>query len=232
MVGASGEAYWRAARPRYHLNIQKDYAGGLDPGLRDQMAEELAKLLHGWQDFIRTSGTDLNQLSPGIADPRGPVEVVIDLIASASGIPKRILLGSERGELASSQDATEWAHRVAERQRAHAEPVLVRPMIDRLIEAGVMPEPSGGEYEVAWPDITGPTAEQRAMLAERMAKAEATHAQAEMLGHPIFTKNELRDSLGMPGIPEIEEDYPGQRAGGAGGDRGRGAALAAAARGG
>jgi hypothetical protein len=212
VVGSTGEGYWRSAHPKIHADIRDTAAGQIDTSDLDRLAEEIAKMVHGFQDFMRTSHTDIQQLGASIADPSGSVGVMIDLLAAASEIPKRILLGSERGELASSQDAQEWAHHTTQRQLNHAEPVIVRPTVDLLIEAGVLPEPETGEYVVKWPDLTGPNAEQRVALAERMAKAEATHAQAEMLGHPVLTKNEYREALGFTPVDELDEAYPGERA--------------------
>ena len=214
VVGGTGEAYWRAGRPRIHANIQPDYSGTLTEADREHLGEEIFKMVHNMQDWVRTSGTDIQQLLPAVADPRGGVEVVVDMIAAATGIPKRILLGSERGELASSQDAQEWAHRIAERQKNYAEPTIVRELVDRLIKVGIMPPATGGEsgeeYEVQWPDLTGPNAEQRAKLAEQYTNAEARHANAELAGGALFTKNELRETLGFEPIVEIEEAYPGE----------------------
>lgn len=210
VTGASGEAYWRGARPRYHLNVQKEFAGALSEADRDAIGEELTRLIHGWQDFLRTSGADVQQLIPAFADPRGAVDVIIDLIAAAAGIPKRILLGSERGELASSQDAIAWAGRVKKRQKNFAEPEIVRPLVDRLIGVGILPQPTEGQYQIRWGDIAGPTAMQRAELAERIAKTEAAHAQAEMLGKPAVSRNELREIWGYNPVKGLDEDYPGQ----------------------
>ena len=70
------------------------------------------------------------------------------LISAASGIPLRIMTGSERGELASTQDDGNWASRIEERQLHFAEPMILRPLIDRLIELRALPEPSDGEYQL------------------------------------------------------------------------------------
>ena len=50
---------------------------------------------------IRTQGMELNTLGGAVANPQGPLDVIIKLVSVASGIPIRILTGSERGELAS-----------------------------------------------------------------------------------------------------------------------------------
>lgn len=210
VTGSTGEAFWRGARPRFHADIDEKFAGDLKESDLVAVRDELEKWLHGLQDFIRTAGTEIKHFPASVGDPRAAAEVTIDLIAATTGMPKRILLGSERGELASSQDAVEWAHRIDERRQQYAEPVLIRPLIDRWIDAGILPEPRGGEYEVKWPDLTGPTGTQRAELAERMAKAELSHANAKLVGSAIITDNELREVLGYEPIKTLDADLGDQ----------------------
>ena len=107
---------------------------------------------------------------PQISDPSNHVSILLDLIAGTTGIPKRILIGSERGELASTQDETAWNSRVDERRRNYAEPMILRPFIDRLIDLSVLPEPKGG-YVIDWPSIFAPSEETQAKIAETKAKA-------------------------------------------------------------
>ena len=103
--------------------------------------------LHGFQRYLRLQGIDIQELKPQLADPSNHFAVLINMISIATGIPKRILLGSERGELASSQDEKNWADQIDSRRKDHCEPMILRPLIDSLIGVGVLPEPKG-EYVV------------------------------------------------------------------------------------
>ena len=75
------------------------------------------------------------------------------MISAVTGIPKRILTGTERGELSSAQDASEWKSYVTGRRLDHGEPHIVRPFVDRMIEIGVLPKPVLTRYEVVWSDL-------------------------------------------------------------------------------
>ena len=44
-----------------------------------------------------------------------------------------------------------WNKRVIKRQHDYVSPMVIRPLIDRLIEMGVLSEPK--EYEIKWPSI-------------------------------------------------------------------------------
>jgi len=103
--------------------------------------------------MLVNEGIDWQQLAQQVADPKNHVDVQIQMISAVTGIPKRILTGSERGELASTQDRDEWNTFIQRRRENWAEPFLVRPFVNKLIEIGVLPKPSTGEYQVEWSDL-------------------------------------------------------------------------------
>jgi hypothetical protein len=81
------------------------------------------------------------------------VEVIFSMIAAGSKIPRRILTGSEQGKLASDQDAVTWSKVIAARQTTHVENNIVRPLIDRLVDVGILAPPKDDTYEVDWQDL-------------------------------------------------------------------------------
>ena len=97
-------------------------------------------MMHGLNRYLRTQGVDAEQLAPGMqgADPSNIIDKELDFIAGAAGIPKRILIGSERGELASTQDEAAWSSRIMERREQHATPNMLAPTIDRLMKLGCL----------------------------------------------------------------------------------------------
>jgi hypothetical protein len=98
------------------------------------------------------------------------MNVQIDLIAAATRIPKRILMGSERGELASGQDEVNWMKHISGRQNGHCELVILRPFIDRLIEIGILPKPTDA-YTCEWPDMLAPSDKEKVEIGAIRAKA-------------------------------------------------------------
>jgi hypothetical protein len=94
----------------------------------------------------------LSALAPQVSDPKNHVDVQLMMISAVTGIPKRILSGSERGELASSQDAAEWIAFVQGRREEFAEPHIIRPFVDCMIEYGILPKPEK-EYVIEWADL-------------------------------------------------------------------------------
>ena len=120
---------------------------------------------------MKTRGVTVSDLGSEVVDPAGPFGVIIGLIAAATGIPQRILLGSERGELASSQDASNWAGAIASRQLNFAEPTILRPLIDRFIQWGALPPPSARALQVVWDALFELNDQERAMIGVAWADA-------------------------------------------------------------
>lgn len=169
LAGGSAEMFWRGAYPGMALLAREGFSLGKQT--LAQIETEMDKYEHDLQRFMRLSGLDVESLAPQVADPKGHMDIQFDLLSAATRIPKRILLGSERGELASSQDEKNWAKVIQARQHEHCEAVLLRPLVDRLISVKILSEPSEGEYTVEWPDLLAPGDKDKAEIGEIRAKA-------------------------------------------------------------
>lgn len=172
VVGGSAEMFWRGARREMILN----YQGEGNPQDADEVRDDIEDIIHGLETVGTLQNTDVETLGGDYPDPSGNVDNLLKLISGETGIPKRILTGSERGELASTQDRATWLGRVAERQEQFCEPMLLRPFIDRLLELGLLPEPQGGTYTVKWPNLFELNELEQAELRAKNAEALAESA--------------------------------------------------------
>lgn len=102
----------------------------------------------------------------------------MQLISGTTGIPARVLLGSERGELASSQDAVNWAQQNMTRQASYAEPTILRAFIDRLISTRVLVTPSEGVdgYSIEWQPLLTEDENEKADRIVKLTNAISTYA--------------------------------------------------------
>lgn len=168
LVGGDAEMFWRGARPGFQGKVDKDYAMTPETkeGLKDQFQEYDNNLLR----FLVTEGVDLEALAQQIADPLNHVQAQLQMISAVTGIPIRVLTGSERGELASSQDASEWKTYVQSRREDHAEPKIIRPFVDRLIELKILPAPEE-YYRVDWLDLFSISEKERVEIGKSRASA-------------------------------------------------------------
>ncbi len=161
IVGGSGEMFWRGAYNGIAFKLDKD--AKLGPDDEKKMTEEIEDYMHDFQRYLRLQGMEASLLSPTIADPSHHFDIQITCISIETRIPKRILLGSERGELSSNQDERAWLKHIEERRVKQAEHNILRPFIDRLIKVGVLSEPKGG-YEIVWEPLVVLTEKEKAEI--------------------------------------------------------------------
>lgn len=151
LYGGSAEMYWKGAFPGISLNIDPKMGGDVQVD-QDSIRDAMWKYTNSLQRWFALAGVSASSLSPQVVDPTQQINVQIEAICVKLAIPKRIFMGSERGELASSQDAGSWNDRLKGRQKSFITPRIVIPFVDRLIQLGVLPEPEG--YSVSWPDVS------------------------------------------------------------------------------
>lgn len=157
LYGGSAEMYWKGAFPGMALVSQKPELGiEFPPDLRD-VIEQWG---NGLQRNLAIHGFQPQMLSPTVVDPGPQIDKQIEAICIKIGIPKRILMGSERGELSSSQDSIGWNTQVKGRHNGWCTPRMVAPLIDRLIWLGCLPKPQES-YRIFWPDVTVTTEQER-----------------------------------------------------------------------
>ena len=111
VTGASGEAFWRNSERGIQFDVDKDME--LSPEDETKFDEEIENYMHDFQRYIRTKGIKAIPLGVDVADPRGTFAVLAANISGTINIPMRILFGSERGQLASTQDERNFNARIA-----------------------------------------------------------------------------------------------------------------------
>jgi hypothetical protein len=151
VCAATGEAYWQIAAKILVATIDPD-AQVSDAEL-EKLGEAMEEIMHDLRRQIASRGGEFDWLGGTTPDPSDPADLLMTLIASAAGYPKRILFGSETGERASTEDQKTYLGNVRERQEQFAEPTVLREFIDRLIEWQVIKAPGDGEYDVEWPTL-------------------------------------------------------------------------------
>jgi len=150
IVGGDAEMFWRGARPGFEGKVDPEYQ--MTKQMKAALQDQLDEYEHGLRRFLVNEGIDLKALAQQISDPKGHFDVQIACLSAVTGIPQRILTGSERGELASTQDTSEWKEYVIARRGDHAEPHIVRPFVDKLIELKILSAPTN-DYTVKWSDL-------------------------------------------------------------------------------
>lgn len=223
IVGGSGEMFWRNARQGFNAQVDTTKykaAAGLKTSLEDQMKE----YEHNLRRFLVTEGVNLKSLDAFVYDPTGHTDVQLTLISAVTGIPKRILMGSERGELSSSQDTDAWATLIQTRREEYADRLIICEFVDTLMKYGILPNTEN--YQTEWTALTTVSDKDMAEVGRIRAtalKEYTTNPQAEMILPPdsfykvILGLNDeqimqvetaleaLRQGMDMEEIEETEE---------------------------
>ena len=145
IAGGSAEMFWRGARPGYIAAAQKDVT--IDAITAEKMQTQMDEFDHNLRRWLKLQGVDVQSLDTQVVSPADHIDAQLELICITKGIPKRMLLGSERGELSSSQDINTFNELIIKVMENHAEPNMLRPLIDKFIEYKILPTPIDGEYE-------------------------------------------------------------------------------------
>lgn len=170
------EGYWKGSFP----GISWETHPQLGPDVRlnkSAMKAQLEQYDNSLQRHLFSKGLHANPLLPQVVDPSKQIESQIDAICIVQGIPKRKFVGSERGELASSQDSEDWNDRLLGRQNSLCTPRIIVPFIDRLILFGALPDPA--EYHVSWPGLDSTSQQEKADIALKKTQALAAYVSGD-----------------------------------------------------
>jgi len=176
LYGGCAEMYYRGAFPGISLESHPQLGTDIevdDAAIRTAMEN----YYNGLQRYMRTTGFTANSLAPQVVDPSPQIDVEITAICIKLGCPKRIFMGSERGELASGQDADTWEERLTYRRNNYITPKMIVRTIDRLIDLEILPMPES--YQVEWPKMETASETEKAVIAKTKAEAITTFVQGD-----------------------------------------------------
>ncbi len=201
--GAGGEGFWKTSRgaplieaPQGARPDDVARAMGVDlKDLRDEIGEQVEAFQRGFDRALMLGGMTAKPMQISLPQPEHFFAAPVQCFAASLGIPVKILLGSQSGERASTEDAAEWARTCNARRSTRVKPIL-REIAARLERVGVLPQP----MVLGWSDLTEASAAEKM---ERAAKMGAIKAGRD----PAFTADEIREQAGYePLTVELEPD--------------------------
>lgn len=176
--GGGSEAFWNRANGGMQFDLDPDLpledededdpdsAVPKPSASASGMKKQLGEMEHGLRKNLLTRGVTVTRMGSDVADISKPVSCILGLISTATGIPQRVLSGSEQAKLAGSADRTNWDERVTDRRDEYAT-MLLEEFINRMIEWGALPKPT--QYQVRWSVIRVMDDLQRAEIATEWA---------------------------------------------------------------
>ena len=196
LIGGSAEMFWRGARPGFLTKIDKDFT--LTKEFEDALKDQISEYENNLRRILVAEGIDeLKTLASQVSDPKSHVDIQLKMISSVTGIPLRILVGSERGELASTQDRENWADFIQSRREEYAEPRIIRPFVDKCIEYGVLPTPGTNDYSVKWQSLYVTSEKDKADVGKIRADALKSYTMSPMAESVVPPKAFFELFLGL-----------------------------------
>lgn len=219
ILGGSAEMFWQGGFPGFAFETNPEIDTEID---KESVAKQMDEYSSGLKRWIGATGVSVKSLQPQVADPSAHIQAQIEYICITKGIPKRVFMGSEQGQLASEQDSKAWNKRVDAKRNGYITPFIINPFINRMIEMKVLTAPAGGKFYVFWPDLNNLTAKERSEVAKNKTESLARYVQGavdsivapkEYLVMVLeFTEEEAdailkaRDkSLGI-GVPDVDKE--------------------------
>jgi hypothetical protein len=204
LLGGSAEIYWQNSAML--LAFLADAGTQWEPEDKKEMAKQIEEMQHGLRRSLRLTGVDVKNVAPGLmgSDPANAIDKQLDMIAGAEGMPKRILIGSERGELASSQDEENWTARIVERREQFAGPMMVEKFVKAGQRLGFLPD---GAVFMEWPKSDNIGESTRADIGLKKVQALTAYAQApgaELIVAPETVRKWLGETGPLPSVTEPE----------------------------
>jgi hypothetical protein len=193
VVGGAAEMFFLNARGGLHMNQLPDTRLDDVTILKENMSD----FTNNATRYLRTKAMEVKPINFLVADPKSCFETIMSLICGAKGIPQRLLLGSEQGKLASTQDSATWYQRVNEREGNFCEPCILRPIIDWFIERGILAKPLNNEYKIIWPDLRTVSHSEKADIAEKTTRALNNYLMSTTASTVLPEKQLVEDLFGL-----------------------------------
>ncbi|WP_420478244.1 anti-CBASS protein Acb1 family protein [Brevundimonas sp. FT23028] len=204
--GAGGEGFWKNAKSGLSLEIDKDAkiedmarAMGVQPEeVVDRMDEQVESFNKGFDKSILLQGITAKPMQVTLPSPEHFWAAPLQSFAASISMPMKILVGSQSGERASTEDAAEWNKTAMSRRTGFTIPNIMT-FVRRLVRFSILPE---RDWHLDWADLTETSQEAKIALADKMADV---NQKMKDTGEVVFTPEEMRGVTGREPLSDAEK---------------------------
>ncbi len=194
LFGASGEGYWKTCFTGLSLSTHPELGGNVKVDRAD-LKDQLENYENSLTRVLYLMGMEATTIAPTVVDPTPFIERNVEALCIKRGIPKRIFMGSERGELSSTQDEGDWDDKVRTYQNGYLIPNVAVPLYDWLIAVGAVTEPE--EYSVECEALDAQTAKEKADTGLVVTQALAAATTAGIFASGLMTEEDFLADIMM-----------------------------------
>ncbi len=204
--GAGGEGFWKNAKSAPVFEVDKearleDMAKAMGvkiDDIADAMDEQVKDWQKGFDQLLMVQGMQAKTLGITLPSPEHFFAIALQSFAASIPIPLKILVGSQTGERASTEDAAEWSHTNMSRRTLQVIPNAMS-LINRLERFNILPEK---DWFLDWTDLTESSMSEKIDRANKMAD---TNQKMKDGGEIIFTPEEIRAVVDYEPLSDAEK---------------------------
>jgi hypothetical protein len=205
IVGAGGEGFWKTAKASPILEMDKEadmtkMAKAMGVPLEqivDTMNKQAADWQAGFDELLILQGMTAKPMKVELPDPEHFFMNALQSFSASYDIPLKVLVGTQTGERASSEDASQWNQTCNFRRKNTVIPNILQ-IVKRLESCGILKE--NPEWFVDWTDLTESTMLEKIDRAGKMAKVNKD------FGDIVFMPQEVRATVGYEPADEKQLD--------------------------
>lgn len=202
--GGGGEGFWKNAKSGLSLEIDKDakitdMAQAMGVGVEDvvdKINEQVESFNQGFDKSLLLQGITATPVQVNLPSPEHFFGIAVQSFAASILIPVKILLGSQTGERASTEDAEEW-DKVNMARRANRIIPTIMAFVRRLERFGILP---AKDWHIEWTDLTESSMGEKIDRAVKMADVNQ-----KMGDEVVFTGDDIRGAVGMEPLSDAEK---------------------------
>lgn len=204
--GAGGEGFWKNAKSGLSLQIDKDakiesmaQAMGVEvTEVVDKMEEQVKDFNAGFDASLLMQGITATPMQVTLPSPEHFWAAPLQSYAASIFMPLKILVGSQSGERASTEDAAEWNKTAMSRRTGEVIPNIM-DIVRRFVRFGILADK---DWHLDWSDLTETSQEAKVALADKMADV---NQKMKDTGEFVFTTEEMRGVTGREPLTDAEK---------------------------
>lgn len=210
--GAGAEGFWKNAKNAPVLNLDKEakleaLARMLGAAKESDVPDKMEAVMRDWRDNYDASlmfqGIEAKTLPSTLpSDPEKFTTSPLMVFACSFGIPMKILLGTQTGERASTEDSAKWDAINDARREQHVVPNIMA-IVRKLVEHQALPAITA-KWRVDWTPLSEATPSEKMERSAKMAEINKSNAGRG----EVFTADEMREVVGYEPNSDLDEDDP------------------------
>lgn len=205
--GSGGEGFWKNAKSAPVFEIDKETKPaemaknmGVDPSkLADAMNDQVGDWQKGFDQLLMVQGMQAKTLGITLPSPEHFWAAPLQSFAASINTPLKILVGSQSGERASTEDAKEHNQTIMSRRNSQTIPNIMG-LVRRLEDFNILPDDK--DWFVDWSDLTESSMGEKIDRANKMAD---TNQKMKDSGEIVFTHEEIRAAVDLEPLSDDEK---------------------------